>query len=167
MAAAPDAASATADRELVITRVFDAPRRLVFKAWTDPEKLARWWGPQGFETQSCRADVRPGGLYRASMRSPQGSTHTRQGVYREVVEPERLVFTFAWEDAQGHPGHETVVTVTFDELGPKTRLTLHQAIFETVTARDAHQGGWTSCMERLAEYLIAVRNQMNRERRTD
>ena len=157
----------TADRELVITRIFDAPRRLVFKAWTDPEKLARWWGPQGFETLSCRADVRPGGLYRVSMRSPQGSTHTRQGVYREVVEPERLVFTFAWEDAQGHPSHETVVMVTFDELGPKTRLTLHQAVFETVTARDAHQGGWTSCMERFAEYLIAARNQKSREREID
>jgi uncharacterized protein YndB with AHSA1/START domain len=98
-------------------------------------------------------DVRPGGAYRVCMRSPEGTEHWQRGVCREVVEPERLVFTFAWEDAQGRPGHETVVTVSFAEYGAKTKLTLHQAVFETVAARDLHQGGWASALECLAEFL--------------
>jgi uncharacterized protein YndB with AHSA1/START domain len=146
----------TAARELVVTRVIDAPREVVFRVWTDPKHAARWWGPQGFTTLSCEMDVRPGGAYRACMRSPQDTLHCRRGIYREVSAPERLVFTFAWEDAQGNPGHETVVTVRFDDIGGKTRLTLHQAVFETVTARNEHQRGWTSTIERFAEYLAAV-----------
>ena len=142
--------------ELVITRVFDAPRSLVFKAWTEPDRAARWWGPQGFTTLHCAMDVRTGGAFRVCTRAPDGTEYWKQGVYREVAEPERLVFTFAWEDAEGKPGHETVVTVTFAEHGAKTRLTLHQAVFETVAARDSHQAGWTSTMERLAEYLTTA-----------
>jgi uncharacterized protein YndB with AHSA1/START domain len=101
-------------------------------------------------------DVRTGGAFRVCMRAPGGTEYWKQGVYREVAEPERLVFTFAWEDAEGKPGHETVVTVTFAEHGAKTRLTLHQAVFETVAARDSHQAGWTSTMERLAGYLATA-----------
>jgi len=142
-----------ADRELVVTRILDAPRRLVFQAWTEPDRAARWWGPQGFTTIYCDMEVRPGGTFRASMRSPEGTVHCRRGVYREVVEPERLVFTFAWEDAQGKPGPETVVTVTFADLDGKTELTLRQTVFETVAARDSHRRGWTSTLERFAEYL--------------
>ena len=153
MAARTSAATKTAERELVITRVFDAPRRLVFKAWTEPERLVRWWGPRGFTTPSCKMDVRPGGAFRFCMRSSEGTNHWLQGVYREIVEPERLVCTWAWEDAEGRPAHETLLTVTFAEQGAKTKLTLHQAVFESVAARDAHQGGWTSGLDRLAEYL--------------
>ncbi|HEX5325916.1 MAG TPA: SRPBCC domain-containing protein [Acetobacteraceae bacterium] len=152
-AAATTAQRETAQRELVITRVLDAPRRLVFKAWTEPDQAARWWGPQGFTTLSCTMDVRQGGAFRVSMRSPDGTIHRKQGVYREVVASERLVFTFAWEDAAGKPGHETLVTVSFVEQGTKTKLTLHQAVFETAAARDAHRLGWTSCLERFAEFL--------------
>jgi uncharacterized protein YndB with AHSA1/START domain len=153
MAAPISAATEPAAPEFVITRVLDAPRRLVFKAWTAPERLVRWWGPRGFTTPSCTMDVRPGGAFRFLMRSPEGTDHRLQGVYREIVEPERLVFTWAWEDAEGSLGHETLVTATFADLGGRTKLTLHQAGFESVTARDAHQGGWTECLERLAAYL--------------
>jgi len=128
--------STTTDRELVITRVIDAPRRLVFKAWTQPEHIARWWGPQGFATIHCEMDVRVGGTYRFGMRSPQGTDHWKRGVYREIVEPERIVFTFAWEDADGNRGHQLLTTVTFAEQGTKTRLTLRQATFETSEGRD-------------------------------
>src|SRR5713226_3244803 len=83
------------ERELVITRIFDAPRNVVFQAWTEPGRAARWWGPQGFVTTYCDMDVRPGGAFRVCMCSPEGVDHWKQGVYREVVEPERLVFTFA------------------------------------------------------------------------
>jgi uncharacterized protein YndB with AHSA1/START domain len=146
----------TASRELVVTRVFDAPREVVFAAWSDATQAAQWWGPQGFTTISCEMDVRPGGAYRACMRSPEGTRHCRRGVYREVVRPERLVFTLAWEDADGNPGHEMMITVTFADVAGRTRLTLHQTGFETVAARDDHRRGWSSCLERFAEYLAAL-----------
>ena len=154
MAERSSAAIESTERELVITRVLDAPRRLVFKAWTEPERVVRWWGPQGFTMPSCKMDVRPGGAFRFCMRSPDGTDHWLQGVYREIVEPERLVLTWAWEDAEGKPGHETLVTVSFAEHGAKTKLTLHQAVFESITARDSHQGGWTSSLDRLVEYAV-------------
>jgi uncharacterized protein YndB with AHSA1/START domain len=139
--------------KLVITRIFDAPRDVVFQAWTEPGRVARWWGPQGFVTTYCDMDIRPGGAFRVCMRSPEGAEHWKQGVYREVVEPERLVFTFAWEDTDGNATHQTLVTVSFAEEGSRTKLTLHQAVFETVARRDEHQRGWTSTLQRFAEYL--------------
>ena len=153
MVARSSAAPKSVERELVITRVFDAPPRLVFKAWTEPERLVRWWGPQGFTMPSCEMDVRPGGAFRFRMRGPDGTDHWLQGVYQEIVEPERLVCTWTWVDAEGKPGHETLLTVCFAEQGAKTKLTLHQAAFETVTSRDGHQDGWTSSLDRLDEYL--------------
>ncbi len=156
MAAETDAVASAPERVLVLTRVLDAPRALVFRAWTRPEHLVRWWGPKGFTAPSCQMDVRPGGAFRILMRSPEGTDHRVRGVYREIVEPERLVFTWAWEDEDGRLGHETVVTVTLAEQGAKTELTLHQAVFESVTARDSHKGGWTECLERLAEYLASA-----------
>ena len=153
MAARASVAAQSGEPELVITRIFDAPRRLVFKAWTEPDRATRWWGPEGFTTISCEMDVRPGGLWRRCMRAPDGSEHRKRGVYREIVEPEQLVFTYADEDAEGNPGPETLVRVTFADFAGKTRLILHQAFFASVAARDAHQGGWTSCLERFARYL--------------
>jgi uncharacterized protein YndB with AHSA1/START domain len=155
MAAIADAAILFAEGELVITRVFDAPRRLVFKMWTEPEHLARWWGPRGFTTISSRIDARPGGIWWRSMRAPNGNLISKHGVYREVLAPERLVFTYITEDTVGHPGPETLVTVTFALLGGKTMLTLHQAVFESVVARDDHHRGWTGAVERLAQHLSA------------
>ena len=156
MAARAGALVDPSDRALVITRIFDAPQRVVFKVWTAPEHLARWWGPQGFTTLSCVMDVRPGGAWVRRIRSPAGTLHTKRGVYREVVEPERLVFTYADEDESGRLGPETLVSVTFEEHGAQTRLTLHQSGFETMAARDGHYGGWTSCLERFVDYLATL-----------
>jgi uncharacterized protein YndB with AHSA1/START domain len=157
MAARSSAATEAADRVLVITRVFDAPRDLVFKAWIEPEHLVHWWGPRGFTSTILANDVRPGGAYRFHRRGPEGDDHWSQGVYREVVKPERIVMAGAWADVNGKPvSPETLLTVTFEEHNGKTKLTLHQAVFESVTARDAHQNGWTSSLERLAEYLATV-----------
>ena len=153
MAAGTDATTATAERELVITRVLDAPRSLVFKVWTDPVHLARWWGPRDFTLPSCELDLRPGGTFRLLMRSPEDTLHRLHGVYREIKEPDRLSFTWAWVDEDGNPGHETLVTVTFAEQDGRTLLTLRQAEFESDTARDAHEGGWTQCLDRLAAYV--------------
>src|SRR6516164_1264727 len=119
-----DSPAVQSERELVITRIFDAPRRLVFEAWTKPEHLARWQGaPRGFTVTTHEVDFRPGGAYRLCMRSPDGIDHWLQGVYREIVEPERLVFTHVWLNAEGKPGKETLVTITFTERGGKTELT--------------------------------------------
>lgn len=150
---ANSARRAADELELVVTRVFDAPRRLLFKLWTQPEHLVRWWGPQGFTTVASEMDVRPGGTWFRCMRSPEGALYTKRGVYREILEPERLVFTYVNEDADGTLGPETLVTVTFEEHGAKTKLTLHQTGFDSIGSRDAHEGGWTSCLERFAEYL--------------
>ncbi len=138
---------------LTFARVFDAPPALVFKAWTDPALAARWWGPRGFTVIECQLDPRPGGPCRKVMRSPEGTLHRMRGVFREVLAPERLVFTFAWEDDQGRLGPETLVTLTFAEQDGRTALTLHQAGFETETARDSHRQGWSSALDCLADHL--------------
>lgn len=145
-----------AERVLAITRIFDAPRTLVFKAWTEPERLVQWWGPQGFTLASCSVDLHPGGAYRLCMRPSEGTDLWAQGAYREVVEPERLVFTWAWEDAEGKPRHQTLVTITFEEHGGKTKMTFHQALFESVDERDGHEGGWNESFDMLAEYLAEL-----------
>ncbi|MGO9607663.1 MAG: SRPBCC domain-containing protein [Candidatus Binataceae bacterium] len=153
---ATDTVSEPADRVVVITRVFDAPRSLVFKAWTQPDHLKRWWGPRGHTTVSARMDLRAGGPWRIGMRAPDGTYEWQQGVFREIVEQERLVFTYAFEDAAGKPGHETIVTVTFADEGGKTRLTVHQAVFETVAVHNDHVRGWGEALDRLAEYTASV-----------
>ena len=155
MAITADAADLSAEHELVVTRIFDAPRLLLFKMWTEPEHLARWWGPRGFTGLSGRMDVRPGGTWTRSMQAPDGSIIRKHGVYREIVAPERLVFTYVTDDIGGEPGSETLVTVTFADLDGKTRLTLHQVAFQSVAARDDHRRGWTGALERLAKHLSA------------
>ena len=147
---------ATSERELTITRVFNAPRSLVFKVWTQPEHFSRWLGPKDFTTIGCQMNVQVGGMYRACIRSPEGNDHWMQGVYREITEPERLVFTFAWEDENNQPKHETLVTVTFEEHNNKTLMTFQQAIFESIESRDSHNTGWSECFDRLATYLTAL-----------
>jgi len=143
--------TATDVLEFTITRLVAAPRALVFKAWTDPALAVRWWGPRGFTVIECQIDLRAGGAYRKVMRSPEGTLHRLRGTYREVAAPERLRFTFAWEDEQGALGPEMLVTVTLTEQGGKTLVSLHQSGFATVSARDAHEAGWSSSLERLAE----------------
>jgi uncharacterized protein YndB with AHSA1/START domain len=155
MAASTEAAARTAGPELTITRLLDAPRSLVFKVWTQPEHMVRWLGPKGFTAPSCEIDLHPGGAWRACILSPEGKEHWMRGVYREVAPPERLVFTFAWEE-NGVPGHETLVTVTFAEQAGKILFTFHQATFESVESRDGHHGGWSSSFDRLADYLASL-----------
>ena len=150
------AKAGTDHRTLIIDRLFDAPRALVFRMWTAPEHAARWWGPQSHDAISCTMDVRPGGAWHRRMRAPDGSIYRKFGVYREVVPPERLVFTYKTEDAAGIPDQETLVTVSLTEEHGKTRLTLHQSLFETVELCVSHTGGWTSCLERFAQYLETV-----------
>ena len=153
MGARNSAAVGPADRELVIKRIFNAPRAMVWKAWTDPQHLMRWWGPHGFITTSCAMDLRQGGRWRITMRSPEGREDRQQGVFREIVEPERLVFTYAFEDADGKAGHEMIVAVSFAEHGDSTELTVHHTQFETVAVRDDHVRGWNETLDHLAAQL--------------
>jgi uncharacterized protein YndB with AHSA1/START domain len=157
MSASLCSVTATAPLELVVSRLIDASPALVFKAWTQQEHAARWWGPAGFTIVSCRLDAMPGGTYRVAMRSPDGIVRTKRGTYREVVAPERLVFTYAWEDTDGNPGHEMLITVTFEPQGDQTVLTLRQTGFADAGERDSHRGGWTSCFERFAEHMLATK----------
>ena len=140
-------------RALTITRVLEAPRALVYQMWTEPHHMKRWWGPRGFITLSAQVDLRPGGFWRIQSRKFDGIEMAEQGVFRQVVEAERLVFTHAWEEDDGSPGHETLVTVTFAGDGDKTVMTFHQAEFLTIESRDGHLQGWGESFDMLKEYL--------------
>jgi uncharacterized protein YndB with AHSA1/START domain len=138
MARAPERRTSVAlptDREIVLLRDFDAPRERVFAAWTRPELLARWWGPGRFTLPVCEVDLRPGGAYRFVMRGPDGREFPVGGVYREVVPPERLVYTSRL-DLEGAPSFEGTVTATFADRDGRTTLTL-RTLYETREQRDA------------------------------
>jgi len=144
-----------ADRTVRVVRVFDAPRDLVWRAWTEPEQLARWWGPRGLSTplQSIVMDVRPGGEFRLTMVSDaDGTEFPGTGAFREVVPPERLVFA---ETANpGDPIAEMVAVVTFTDLGDdRTEVVLDVTLRTTADIRDGAEAGWGSSFDRLAEVL--------------
>ncbi|HSH99093.1 MAG TPA: SRPBCC domain-containing protein [Reyranella sp.] len=140
---------------LELTREYRAARARVFAAWTDPEQASRWWVPQDCELLSCRMDVRPGGGWHRRLRVADGSVVTKWGAYREVVVPERLVFTYITEYADGRSDPETLVTVTFDDLaGRRTRLTLRHEAFWSEPATVSHTGGWASALERFGRFMV-------------
>lgn len=148
----------TTRKEVTITRLFDAPRELVFRAWTDPKQLAQWWGPHGFTNPVCELDVRPGGTIRIDMRGPDGVVYPNKGVFHEIVEPDRLVFTTStFVDTEGNPQLEVLNIVTFAELSGKTKLTLQAVVVKSTPEVDAAlagmEEGWNQSLERLAEHL--------------
>ena len=140
--------------ELSYERTFAAPRASVFAAWTDPEILARWWGPKTHTIPEVSLDPKVGGAWMTLMRSPEGTEHRVSGVYREISPPTRLVFTWAW-GFDGQRGHETVVTVEFDEVPEGTLMRFHQAAFESPDMTVAHDQGWTSTFEKFADFAAA------------
>ncbi len=142
------------DREIVLTRVFDAPREQVFKAFVDPTLVAQWWGPRGFTTIVDKLEAKPGGAWRYIVRGSNGEEDAFRGVFREVTPPERLVFTFEWE---GLPGHVLVETVTLEERDGKTTVT-DTSLFHTPEERDGMlqsgmEGGASESWDKLAELL--------------
>jgi uncharacterized protein YndB with AHSA1/START domain len=162
--------------EILFTRILNAPRKLVFKAWTDPKHLAQWWGPHGMTNPVCDVDLRPGGTFRIVMRSADGVDYPCGGVYREIARPDRLVFTVAaydhpaeWQDLLGTyrqktddgPDLQQVWTVTFEEqAGGKTKLTVRNR-FESATELDAalkmgHADGVAQSLDRLEESIAKV-----------
>ena len=153
------------EQDLLITRTFDAPRELVWKAWTDPERVKRWWGPKGFTAPFCKIDLRVGGVSLYCMRSPDGKDYWSTGVYREIVKPERIVCTDSFADERGnvvpatHYGMsadfplEMLVTVAFEEDEGKTKLTLIHVGTPAGADRDGAKQGWSESFDKLAEYL--------------
>jgi uncharacterized protein YndB with AHSA1/START domain len=164
--AAGDAGAGAAEGEVVITRIFDAPLELVWKAWTEPERVMRWWGPQGYTIPYCTIDLRTGGVMHFCMRSAEGQEIWCGGVFHEVVEPERIVSTSYFSDEQGNVVRperygmsaawpaETLVTVTFADLDGRTLVTLQQRVGPVpADERASAQQGWIETFDRLAEYV--------------
>lgn len=142
--------------EVVVARRFAAPRALVFKVWTEPEHVVRWWGPDGFRTTDCEIDLRPGGRYRIAMTGPDGKTYPTEGTYLEVTPPERLVSDEVF-GCLGRPDTTTRVTVTFAQDGAGTVVTIH-TLCESMAVRDALidigiEKGWGEAFAHLAAYL--------------
>jgi uncharacterized protein YndB with AHSA1/START domain len=148
-----------ADRSLVLTRVFNAPRHLVFEAWTKKEHLDRWCAPRGFTIPSSGGDFRIGGKWHTRMIRPDGEPFPVHGVYREIVPNELLVFTHIWDEDDPKDEHETVVTVRFADEGGKTKVTLEQTNFKSIESRDGHNGGWSECLDKLGELLEQVKTE--------
>ena len=156
-------------KDLVITRVFDAPRTLVFKAWTEPRRMQRWWGPTGFTAPVVKMDPRPGGTFHGCMRGPDGKDYWSKGVYREVVEPERIVSTDSFSDAEGNlvsptefgmsadwPA-EALLTVTLTERDGKTTLTMEHGIGSAPEPeREMCRQGWNETLDKLEACLAAA-----------
>jgi len=153
------------ESELVITRVFDAPRELVWRSWTEPERMKLWWGPEGFTVPIAEMDVRVGGCYFSCMRSPEGQDYCSTGTYREIIPEERLVLTDSFADEHGnvvsatHYGMseefpmESLVTITFRDEGDRTRLTLHYVGVPEGEDRIQAEAGWNQMFDKLARSL--------------
>lgn len=153
----PTNVSDTADREIVISRLLDAPRELVWKVWTEPEHVAKWWGPNGFSTTIEEMDVRPGGVWRQTLHGPDGTHYPNKSVFIEVVKPQRIVFKHGGSK-EGAQGVTFTATWTFEAVGNQTRVTM-RSIFPTAADRDrvvrefgAVEGG-KQTLSRLADYL--------------
>lgn len=138
--------------EVFMRREFAAPHDVVFAAWTDERLIGRWWAPRHYTTLACTMDVRPGGAWSRRLRAPDGGLISEQGVYREVVAPERLVFTYSSEGGR-IADQETLVTVTFATRGGHTLLTLRHSGLPNEEARALHDGGWTRCLDRFSTAL--------------
>jgi uncharacterized protein YndB with AHSA1/START domain len=147
----------SSEKEMSLTRIINAPREIVFKAWIEPEQLTKWWGPKGFTNPVCKIDSKPGGRIYVDMKGPDGTVYPMEGEFHEVLEPEKIIFTSAALDKNGNRLFEVLNTVTFTEEGGKTKLTLHAAVSNiTDEGRlyiDGMNEGWDQSIDRLDEYV--------------
>ena len=137
---------------LELERVLPAPRAVVFRQFTTADELAQWWGPEGFTIPSIDFDPRVGRAYRIEMQPPEGDPFFLTGEFRELEPPERLTFTFVWEEPDPDDV-ETLVEVSFDDLDGSTRVALRQGPFKTEARRDLHRGGWSDTFDKLTGRL--------------
>jgi uncharacterized protein YndB with AHSA1/START domain len=163
-------ATTIGDRELIMERLFDAPRELVFQVWTSPEHVARWWPPFGFTIPVCTIDLRPGGLWHYCMRSPEGQEHWVRSMYREIVVPEWIVYTSVFADKDANPVEglpEQLATTTFGEYEGKTRLTTRiqftsEADLQAVLSMNMVQG-LSVTWNNLIDYLQAIQGKRSNQ----
>lgn len=142
-----------ARREFTLNRVLPASRALVFRAFVEPERMKQWWAPRGFQILSCALDLREGGAWRMRICSEEtGAIQTEVGTYREIAEPERLIFTHAWVRRDGSLTPATLVTVTFAEHGDGTEVAFTQSDFHSQEFCQSHEEGWSSSLDQLGEY---------------
>jgi uncharacterized protein YndB with AHSA1/START domain len=145
-------AQSSPETTLQVKRTFASPREMVFRAWTEPAELARWFAPSDdYSTIVPELDLRVGGKYRLEMHHKKGNVHKLAGTYREIKPPEKVVFTWKWE--QDPSALETLVTVEFRDLGKSTEITVTHEQFPNAVERDKHNQGWTGCLERLGKIL--------------
>ena len=149
-----------ADDELLIIRTFDAPAALVFRIWEDRDHMIRWFGPKEFSCPSLEMDFRPGGAWRACIRSSAGKDSWMGGTYREIIRNKRIVYSFAWDEGSG-PTQDTLITVTFEERDGKTTQSFHQTPFASVEARDSHIRGWTQFIDKEQGYAEWFAHEVN------
>ena len=144
--------TAQPDRVLEMKRVIPAPSSVVFGAFSDPDMVAAWWGPKGFTVPSADFDPRAGKTYRIEMQPPEGEPFYLAGEFREVEPPARLAFTFAWEDPDPDDV-ETLVELSFTDLGESTQVALVQGSFRTEARRQLHRDGWTDTFDKLEQFV--------------
>lgn len=151
-------ASENSDREIVVSRTFDAPRELVWQAMTDPHHVVHWWGPRGFTTTIEQMDVCPGGVWKQTLHGPDGANYPNKSIFKEVVPPERIVYSHGG-GREGGPGSSFVATWTFEVVSPRQTKVTMRLVFGSAEARDfvvkefsALEGG-KQTLERLAEHL--------------
>jgi uncharacterized protein YndB with AHSA1/START domain len=148
------------ENSLTLTRIINAPRALVFKAWIDPRHLREWWGPKGFTNPRCDIDVRPGGAIRIDMRGPDGTVYPMSGEYLEIIAPSRIVFTSAALDKNGKPMFNVLNTIIFEEHNGKTKLILEAVASNVKPEAAMHiagmEEGWKQSIDRLEAYVAAV-----------
>ena len=140
---------------LKLTRIFDAPVDLVWRCWTEDTHLRKWSAPHGFTIPHSQGDLRVGGRWRVVMRTPEGQELGLGGVYREIVPNKLLVMTHVWDEEAGS-GVESIVTVRFEDLGSRTKMTFEQTGFVSDESRNGHEEGWGECFEILAELLATM-----------
>lgn len=138
---------------LVIRRTFAAPRARVYAAWTEPDQMRRWAGPEGFSVPEMEQDPRVGGTYRMTMQQPDGERIAVYGVFREIQPPERISYTWRWEEDTPEAEIETLVTVEFHDRGNETELVLTHDLFASEESRAGHEGGWNSALDKLGRFL--------------
>ncbi|HET6329432.1 MAG TPA: SRPBCC domain-containing protein [Holophagaceae bacterium] len=144
--------------EVSLTRDFDAPRAIVWKAWTDSARLAQWWGPHGFTNPVCELDLRPGGAILIHMRAPDGTVYPMTGILQELAEPERIIFTSAALGLDGKPLFEVLNTITLAEEGGRTKLMVHARVAEVSAGALPYlagmEVGWSQSLDRLEGHLV-------------
>ena len=156
------------DQVLLIKRVFDAPRELVFTAWTRPKHLKHWWSPKGFTCPVSKVDLRPGGSYLNCMRSPDGKDYWSRGIYREITEPSHIACTDSFADELGNSVSpqdygmspdwpaEALIEVIFIEHDGKTEVTVQHSPIKHGNEREMCRQGWNECLDKLADYLAEL-----------